>query len=177
MKILYTADDQNDAQLAINAIRSVAPDAKIFWAGRLSDAGRWLSANRDVAAIVVDVEVQQQNCAPLVRHVRTLGLDAAVLIVVPEATVLPVAVLESGACQFVLKNRSRFASLAAIVGQALQRDQIGQRLQALAAEEARLREYEARLQTTLAASVRSHEAIQALEAQVKLGAADSTKVD
>src|SRR5262245_16905021 len=113
MKILYTASDRNDAQLAADSVRDLGQEVRVVWAGNLSDAGRWVSENRDVAGIVVDLVVQNQGFAPLVRHVRALGLSTPILVVVPEAAPLPVAVLEAGACEFVLKSQS-LSNLAAV---------------------------------------------------------------
>ncbi|HEX7138316.1 MAG TPA: hypothetical protein VF219_10730, partial [Vicinamibacterales bacterium] len=160
MKILYTADERQDAQLAANAVRGLAQDVMVIWAGRLSDAGRWLSENRDLAAMVVEAEVHNQSCAPLVRHARTLGLTIPILVVVPEAGALPAVVLEAGADEFLLKNQSLSSNLAAIVRRALLRGQTEQRLQALSAENGRLHHNEARLQEALAARVRSHDALE-----------------
>ena len=151
MQILYTANERHDAQLAAQAIRGVAQDVRVVWAARLSDAGRWVSENRDrLAAIVVDAEVQHQSCVPFVRLVRTLGLTTPILVVVPETAERPVAVLEAGADEFVLKNQSLGANLARLVSEPLRREQTEQRLQTLSTDNERLRETEARLQARLA---------------------------
>jgi chromosome segregation ATPase len=151
MQILYTSTEREDARLAASAVRSVAPDVRLVWAARLSDAGHWVSENKDrLAAIVVDADVQNQSCLPFVRLVRTLGLTTPILVVVPEGAERPVDVLEAGADEIVPKNESFGAHVARVVRESLQREQNDGRLQTLAADNERLRETEARLQARLA---------------------------
>ena len=66
MKILYIANERRSAVLAVTALRSIAPEVAITWAGHLSVAMRWVLDNRDLAAIVVEAEVQNQNCTSFV---------------------------------------------------------------------------------------------------------------
>src|SRR5215471_11916640 len=140
MKILYTADDRHDAQLAATAVRGLADDVKVVWAARLSDAGQWLSQNQDLAALVVDADVQGQSCAPLVRHVRSLGLLTQILVVVSDTALVPAAVLGAGADGFIVRNESLFTNLATLIGRAMHRDQTEQRLQAALSARVRLHE-------------------------------------
>ncbi|HEY7284418.1 MAG TPA: PAS domain S-box protein [Vicinamibacterales bacterium] len=174
MKILYTADDRQDAQLAADALRGLAQEVTVVWAGRLSDASRWLFEHRDLAVMIVEADVRNQSCAPLVRHVRALGLAIPVLVVVAEGRALPAAALEAGADDLVPKNQSFAANLAASARRALLRTQSEQRLQALAAETGRLRSNEARLQAALADRARSHDA---LEKQLNDAAETRRKLD
>ena len=146
MKILYTADERQDAQLAANAIRAVAPAASITWAARLSDAAAWLLTNKDLDVVVVDARVQNQCSAPFVRHIRSLGLTTPILVVVPETVPLPIAMIEAGADEFVPKNQSLLPRVTAIVSRAIQHDHAERRLRDLAAENQRLRESETRAQ-------------------------------
>ncbi len=119
MKILYTANERHDAQLAANALRSLAPDATVAWAGRLSDAQLWVSENRDLTAVVVEAQVHNQSCASFVGHIRSLGLTTPILVVAPENAGVPLAALKAGANDYVLKNQSLFPNLTAIVSRTL----------------------------------------------------------
>jgi hypothetical protein len=174
MKILYTANERHDAQLAANAFDGLAPDVKVTWAARLWDAGKWLAENRDVSAMVVDADVQEQSCAPLVRHVRALGFTIPIVVVVPEDAAVPAAVLKAGADEFAVRNASLFTNLAASVSRVMRREQAERRLQALATEHEGLREYEARLQAALDAKAQS---LERLEEQLKNEGQTRQKLD
>ena len=146
MKILYATDDRHDALLAAGALRAVAPAASLTWAGRLPDAAEWLSSHREIDVIVVNAEVGNQCSAPFVRHARSLGLTAPILVVVPQARSLPAELIEAGPDEFVVKNQSLLPRLTTIVSRAIQREQAKRRLVEMAAENRRLREGEARAQ-------------------------------
>ncbi len=123
MKILYVANDRAVAQLAANALRDIAPDVWIAWAGSLSAALRWVSENRDVAVLLLEAEVQNQGCAPLVTRVRDLGLVAPVIVVASAQAGTPIEALRAGADDYVVDNQSLLADLPGIVRRALQRVQ------------------------------------------------------
>ncbi len=122
MKILYIANERRSAVLAVTALRSIAPEVAITWAGHLSVAMRWVLDNRDLAALVVEAEVQNQNCTSFVSEVRRLGLTAPVIVVVSEEVGAPLAALMAGADDYVA-SRSLLANLPDIVGRAVQRAQ------------------------------------------------------
>ena len=121
MKILYVANDRNAAQLAGTALRSIAPDVRLTWAGSLSAALRWVQDNRDVAALVLDTEVQHQSCASFVDHVRSLGLTAPIVVVAPEHGGAPLVELKAGADDYVVGGQSLLSDLPHVVTRALQR--------------------------------------------------------
>ena len=122
MKLLYIANERRSAVLAVTALRSIAPEVAITWAGHWSVAIRWVLDNRDLAAIVVEAEVQNQNCASFVSEVRRLGLTAPVIVVVSEEVGAPLAALKAGADEYV-SSQSLLANLPGIVGRAVQRAQ------------------------------------------------------
>jgi DNA-binding response OmpR family regulator len=122
MKLLYIANERRSAVLAVTALRSIAPEVAITWAGHWSVAIRWVLDNRDLAAIVVEAEVQNQNCTSFVSEVRRLGLTAPVIVVVSEEVGVPLAALEAGADEYV-SSQSLLANLPGIVGRAVQRAQ------------------------------------------------------
>ena len=71
MKILYVANERASAELAASALRTLARDVRLEWARDLSSALSWVYYNRDVAALVVEAELQSQSCASFVDHVRS----------------------------------------------------------------------------------------------------------
>ena len=121
MKILYVANERRSAQLAANALRSVAQDVTLTWAGSVSAALRWIQDNPDVAALVVDAEIQNQSCAPFVDHVRGLGLTTPVLVVAMERVGTPLAELKAGADDYVVNGQSLLTDLPLVLTRALQR--------------------------------------------------------
>src|SRR5262245_39008432 len=84
MKILYVANDRRLAQLAANALHTIAQDVRVAWAGTLSSALGWVAVNQDVAAVIVGAEVQNQSSSPFVGQLRGLGLTAPVIVVASE---------------------------------------------------------------------------------------------
>ena len=121
MKLLYIANERRSALLAVTPLRSIAPELAITWAGHLSAAMRWVHDNRDLAAIVVEAEVQNQNCASFVSQVRNLGLTAPVIVVASEEGGPPLAALKAGADDYVASHS--LADLPDIVSRAVQRAQ------------------------------------------------------
>ena len=123
MKILYVANDRRAAQMAANALRDIAQNVTLASAESLTAAERWLYSNRDVAALIVEAEVQNQSCASLVRHVRNLALAAPVVVVTPDHVGAPLAAIKAGADDYVADNESLLAVLPGVVGRAMQRKQ------------------------------------------------------
>ena len=119
MKILYTANERRDAQLAATALRTITQDVTVDWAGRLYDARRWVYENQDLAALVVESEVQNQSCASFVGHLRSLGVTAPIVVVAPEKAGPPVDALKAGADDYVAKNESLLPNLTAVMRRTL----------------------------------------------------------
>ena len=111
MKILYVANERRAAQLAAHALRNLAPDVKVTWAGSLSPALRWVQENTDVAALIVEAEVQCQGCTTFLDHVRGLGLTIPILIAAQERIGAPSAELRAGADEYIIQNSSFLAEL------------------------------------------------------------------
>ena len=95
MKILYVANERRAAQLAAHALRNLAPDVKVTWAGSLSPALRWVQEYTDVAALIIEAEVQGQGCTTFLDHVRGLGLTIPILIAAQERLGAPSAELRA----------------------------------------------------------------------------------
>ena len=112
MKILYLGTERGAAQIAANALRDLAPDVRLAWAGSLSAGLRWVDDNRDVKAMVVETDVQNQSCASFVDRVRGLGLTAPVIVVARPETGTPLEALKAGADDYVVNNESVLLRLA-----------------------------------------------------------------
>ncbi len=123
MKILYVANERSAAQLAANALRTLAEDVRLEWARDLSGASSWAYYNRDVAALIVEAGLQNQSCAAFVDHVRGLGLAAPVIVVCPDDVRTPLLALKAGADDCVANNQSLLTNLPSVVARALQRAQ------------------------------------------------------
>ncbi len=121
MKILYVANERRAAQLAAHALRNIAPDVKVTWAGSLSPALRWVQENTDVAALIIEAEVQGQGSTTFLDHVRGLGLTMPVLIAAQERTGAPSAELRAGADDYIIQNSSFLAELPSAVTRVLGR--------------------------------------------------------
>jgi DNA-binding response OmpR family regulator len=122
MKILHVANDRHAAQLAANALRDIAQDVRVAWAGSLSVALSWVQGNRDVAAIIVESGVQNESCQPFVARVRALGLTVPIVVVAPEHGEATVSAAIVGPETFVRNSRSLLADLPEIVRRGLARE-------------------------------------------------------
>ena len=111
MKILYVANERRAAQLAAHALRNIAPDVKVTWAGSLSPALRWVQENPDVSALILEAQVQGQGSTAFLDQVRGLGLTVPVLIAAPERAGAPSAELRAGADDYIIQNSSFLAEL------------------------------------------------------------------
>lgn len=123
MKILYVANERDPAQLAANALRTLGEDVRLEWARDLSSAASWAYYNRDVAALIVEAELQNQSCAAFVDDVRSLGLAAPVIVVCPDDVRTPLLALKAGADDYVVNNQSLHTNLPGVIARALQRVQ------------------------------------------------------
>ena len=56
MKILYVANDRRAAELATFALGAALPDVVVAWAPGLDNAELWIQKNRDVGALIVEIE-------------------------------------------------------------------------------------------------------------------------
>jgi PAS domain S-box-containing protein len=120
MRILYVANERRTAQLAVGALRDVAPDVKLSWAGSLSGALRWVRDNRDLGALLVEADIDGQSSASFIGQVRALGV-AAPIVVVASPGGAPVAALKAGADDYVANDESFLADLPAVLGAAVRR--------------------------------------------------------
>lgn len=121
MKILYIANERGDAQVAATALRGIAPNVTVLWAFHVDQAADWIHENQDLAALVVEAQVDGQSCISFLKHVRSLGLRAPVVVIVPEEAAPRLESLKARGYDFVAKNHSLFRNLPVVVTQAIER--------------------------------------------------------
>ena len=121
MKILYISSEGTDARDAATALRGVAPDAKVFWASRFDQASAWIRQNRDLMAMVVEAQLDSQDCSSFLEHVHGLGLSVTVVVVVPEELTHRLESLANGAYAVLPKNDSLFRNLPGVITRAIER--------------------------------------------------------
>ncbi len=114
MKILYVANERSASELAAKALRDITPDIRFAWAGGLPAAERWVKENPDLAALVVEAEVQNQSCASFVHHVRSRGLNEPIVVVAPEEMGTPTAALKAGTDDYVANDKSLLPTCATL---------------------------------------------------------------
>jgi len=82
MKILYVSPEQGDP--LCQARRTAGPDVVLSYATHLGDAAHWIFSNLDVAALVLDAEFGQPQCASFLKNLRGRGLSVPVILMAPE---------------------------------------------------------------------------------------------
>src|SRR4030095_2974837 len=83
MKILYVSPQQSDPSLT-QALRTAGPDVVLSSETHLGDAAHWIFSNLDLAAVILDAEFGQPQCASFLRNLRGRGLSAPVILMAPE---------------------------------------------------------------------------------------------
>lgn len=86
MKILYIGNERRSAQAVAPALRSIAPKVTLLWAQSLDHCARCVEENRDLAALVIDAQVQPGTWPSSLKDLRSLEIRPAIVIVVPEGT-------------------------------------------------------------------------------------------
>ena len=83
MKILYVSPEQGDPSLS-QALRTSGPDVVLSTSTHLGDAAHWIFSNLDLAALVLDAEFGQPQCASFLKNLRSRGLSVPVIVMAPE---------------------------------------------------------------------------------------------
>ena len=122
MKILCVANERSAAQLAANALHGISPDVRVAWAGSLSAALGWIPGNLDVAAVVVEAAVQNEDSASFVTRIRDVGLTAPVIVVTPDHGA-PGATFDARSADYIVSSQSLLADLPGIVRREQERNQ------------------------------------------------------
>ena len=121
MQILYIAREPLDAESAANVLRDVEPNVEVLWASRLDQADVWIDRHHDLAALLMDVQIDGQNCADFLTSLRRRGVNAAIVAITPEGTGLPGGLLSAGADDSAEKGESFARTLKAALDRALVR--------------------------------------------------------
>ena len=118
MKILYIASERNRAQVATRALRTISPNVTVLWGPNFERAAFAVLENPDLAALIVEVQSDSQGCSYL-KQMGTLGVQAPVVMVLPENTASPTESLKAGARDYVAKGLSFSQELPAVVNRAI----------------------------------------------------------
>src|SRR5262245_24830223 len=121
MNILYVAADRRAAELAAYALRNIAQNVKVSWAGTHPAALGWVEGNRDAAALIFEGDIQDPNCAAFVGNLRERGLASPIFVVAPGQDGPLPAMLGTGPDDYVVSNQSLLADLPDTVLRGLQR--------------------------------------------------------
>jgi hypothetical protein len=120
MKILYLANECRAAELGLHGLHGIAPNVTLTWARTPRSALRWVHDNLDVAAIIVEPDLDGQSGTSFVEHLRGLGLATPVVVVLPERPAAPPAAVNAPAAALG-DDQSAAAHLTHIVIRAVQR--------------------------------------------------------
>ncbi len=117
MKLLYFGNERLDAQNLATALRATAPNCTVSWTSRVDRASKWIADNRDdVAALVVEAQIDGESWHSLLKSVGGLAPRPAVIAVVPEGTH---ASSVAGADHCVERNSPQFRDLTMVVTRAV----------------------------------------------------------
>jgi PAS domain-containing protein len=83
MKILYVSPEQSDPSLR-QTLSTAGADVVLSSASQLGEAAHWIFSNLDVAALILDAEFGQPQCASFLKDLRTRGLSVPVILMAPE---------------------------------------------------------------------------------------------
>jgi PAS domain-containing protein len=83
MKILYVSPEQSDPALR-QALGTADADFVFSSATQLGEAAHWIFGNLDVAALILDAEFGQPQCASFLRNLRSRGLSVPVILMASE---------------------------------------------------------------------------------------------
>jgi hypothetical protein len=81
-KILFVTSDRQAAQLGAHALQGMAPGSRFTWTQTPESALRWLHANPDAAAVVIEAETRNAG-ASFRDRVRALGFGSRVVVIAP----------------------------------------------------------------------------------------------
>src|SRR6186713_2896933 len=118
MKILYIASERSRAQVATRALRAIAPNVTVLWGSNFERAAFSILENPDLAALIVEVQSDTHGCSYL-KQMGTLGVQAPVVMVLPEGSSSPHESLKAGAKDYVEKGASFSQDLPAVVSRTI----------------------------------------------------------
>src|SRR4030095_7565349 len=118
MKILYVASERSRAQVATRALGTVYPNVSVLWGASFEKAAFGILENPDLAALIVEVQSDSHGCSYL-KQMQTGGLEAPVVMVLPEGAGSPIESLKAGANAYVAKGPSFSQELPVVVTRAV----------------------------------------------------------
>jgi len=83
MKILYVSPEESDPSVN-QAARTAGPDVVLTSTTHLGEAAHWIFSNLDVAALVLDAEFGQPQCASFLKNLRSRGLSVPLILMAQE---------------------------------------------------------------------------------------------
>jgi chromosome segregation ATPase len=99
MKILYIG---NDAEAVATALRGIQEDLTVFRGSHADQASRWLDENPDIAALVVEAQLDGGDWRSVLKYLG--AVRPAIVVVVPEGTGSLFESLEQGAHGYIEKG-------------------------------------------------------------------------
>lgn len=141
MKILYVARERSDAEAAAAALHNAAQNVTVSWTSGLDQVVEWIGQDQDLAALVVDAQVDLTGWRPVLEQVRRLATPPTLVVIAPQGTSPDIELL--GADEFLTRNQSLGRELAVAirhaVGRARERQRSAQALHGLEQELAHTR--------------------------------------
>src|SRR6185369_2368034 len=83
MKILYVSPEESDPSVN-QAARTAGPYVVLTSTTHLGEAAHWIFSNLDVAALVLDAEFGQPQCASFLKNLRSRGLSVPLILMAQE---------------------------------------------------------------------------------------------
>jgi PAS domain S-box-containing protein len=123
MKILYISKERRDAESGAAALRGVGPNVTVLWASDLGRTAKWLNQAPDLAAVVVEAQLNGSGCALFLTHLRGLGIKSPVIVIGPEEAAPELEPLKAGADAFIAKSHTLLRDLPGVVAHAIERRQ------------------------------------------------------
>jgi predicted nucleic acid-binding Zn-ribbon protein len=165
MKILYAGSERSNAQAIATALRGLDQVVTVSWSSHLENASRWLDENRDLAAVVIETQVDDKTWPAVLAHVRNLPWHPAVVVIVPAEIDIP----EPGpTVLYIRRNQSLLRDLPVVVTRAIERAARAALEQQLAVATSALQDAEQRHRAAVAATERQ---LAELQSQYEIGMA------
>ncbi len=102
-------------------MRGIAQNLSVSWTSRLDYAARWIDQNKDIAALLVDTQVDRTGWSQVLDVLRGLTSRPRVVVITPENAGPQREFMEAD--EFLTRNESLSRDLSVIVRRALDRTQ------------------------------------------------------
>ena len=114
MKLLYFGNERLDAQNLATSLREITRNGTtVSWTRSADRASAWMAQNRDVAALVVETQIDEAIWQSLLTCAHGLVPRPAVIAIMPEGTAAPTSA--AGADHYIERNSPQFRDLPAVV--------------------------------------------------------------